>query len=86
MLIQQLFFFFVCQQSVDDIIQLSFHDTVELIDGQTDTVIGDAVLRIVVGTDLFGTVAGTDLGTADRTFFFFLLLFVVVVDSRSDDT
>ena len=85
MFIQQFFFIVIRQQGIDDIIELAFHDAVELIDAQTDPMVGYTVLRIVVGTDLFRTVACTDLGTADRTLFFLFLLLVIVVDSCTDD-
>src|SRR3989344_875554 len=43
---------------------LSVHDSWDTIPALVNAVVGDAVLREVVGADFFATVAGADLGLA----------------------
>ena len=40
-------------QGVNHLFEIAFHDAVEIIERQTDAVIGDAVLRKIVGADFF---------------------------------
>jgi hypothetical protein len=37
--------------------EIAFHHSVETVQSQLDSVIGDSVLRVVVGADLFGALA-----------------------------
>src|SRR5215831_11780054 len=41
---------------VDDLIQFAVHDEIQLVQGQADAMIGDAILRKVVGADLFAAI------------------------------
>ena len=52
------------QQRIEDLIKIALDDLVELVEGEVDAVVRDAVLRIVVGPDALGAVARTDLGAA----------------------
>ena len=45
------------RQRVDDRIEPTIHDDIELMQRQADPVIGDAILREVVGADLPAAVA-----------------------------
>src|SRR5579883_346157 len=51
----------VFDKAIDDGCEFAVHDVRELVNGQADTVIGNAVLRVVVGTDFLGAVAGLNL-------------------------
>ena len=51
-------------QRVEEMVEAALHDLVELVERQVDAVIGDAVLRVVVGADAFGTVTTADLQLA----------------------
>ena len=48
-------------EGVDGGLEHAFHDHVELVVGEADAVVGEAVLGEVVGADLFAAVAGADL-------------------------
>ena len=43
---------------VDTVLNVTVHKGGEVIDGIVDTMVGDASLRIVVGTDFSGAVSG----------------------------
>ena len=45
----------------DDFVEVSLHNRIELVEGQVNPVVGDAVLRIVVGTNSPRAVAGAHL-------------------------
>ena len=51
-------------QAVDQLLEITVHDRIDLIECQLDPVVSHTSLREVVGTDLLGTVAGTDLAAA----------------------
>ena len=53
-------------QGVEEVIESSFHDFVELVERQIDAMVGDTVLRVVIGSDAFGAVAAADLQLAGR--------------------
>ena len=53
-----------CDQTVDNLIQITVHNRINLIQRQLDSVVGHTALWEVVGTDLLGTVSGTDLAAA----------------------
>ena len=53
-------------QRVEDGVQPAFHHHVQLMQRQADAVIGDAVLREVVGADLLAAVAGAHHAAALR--------------------
>src|ERR1700683_979800 len=56
--------FVVRYQAIDQRSELSFHHVGQLVKSKADAVIGDAILREIVGADFFGTVAGFDLSAA----------------------
>src|SRR5438876_12322734 len=47
-------------QRLDDHVEVSVHDVGQVVHGQADAVVGDAVLREVVRADLLRTVAAAD--------------------------
>jgi len=51
-------------EGVDEGVDIAFEGSGEVIEGEVDTVIGDAVLGVVVGADAFVAFAGADLGAA----------------------
>src|SRR5207245_7561229 len=51
-------------QRVDELVQLAVQHGLEVVNGVVDAMIGDAVLRKVVGPDLGRAVAGADHGAA----------------------
>ena len=54
----------VCNTCINDFLDIPVHDLVQLVQGQVDTVVGHTTLREIVGTDLLGTVPGTDLASS----------------------
>ena len=57
----EAFGFVVRGQAIHERPDFAFHDIGELMKRETDAVIGDAVLREVVGANFFTAVAGFDL-------------------------
>ena len=53
-----------CDQAVNDFIQISVHNAVQLMKRKLDSVIGHTSLWEVVSTDLLRTVSGTDLASS----------------------
>lgn len=53
--------------------------------GKVDTVVGEAILWVVVGTDAFGSVSCTDLGTAVFCVFFTFFIFFDLKESGAED-
>src|SRR5579883_382261 len=66
--------------------ELAFHDVIELVQGQADAVIGDAVLRKIVGANFFGAVAGFDLAAALGNDGGLLLLQFQFIESGAENT
>ena len=60
-------------------------ELVEVVERDLDAVIGDAVLREVVGADLFLAVAGADERLAVRGVFLGLLLLLLLEQARAQD-
>ena len=54
----------MCDEPVDDVGDVAFHDSIELVQGETDAVIGEAILRKIVSADFFTAVASAYLGLA----------------------
>ena len=48
-------------QCINDLVQISVHDLIQIVDRQADAVVGAAILREVVGADLLAAVAGAHL-------------------------
>ena len=51
-------------QGVGDFFQIAVHHKIELVQGEVDTVVGHATLRVVVGADALAAVAAADEGFA----------------------
>src|SRR5690606_2487157 len=47
-------------ERIDDLVEVAFHDLIELVEGQVDPVVGHPPLREVVRADPLGAVAGAD--------------------------
>ena len=58
---RQLFLLHVFAHGADHEVKVAGHDRVELVDGQADAVVGDAVFLEVIGADLRATLAAADL-------------------------
>gem|GEM_PF-6636923 len=69
----QLFSLVFVDQGLDDGVQVSLHETFQLVQGEVDTVIGDAPLGKVIGANAFRAVAAAHQGFAGLGLF--LLLF-----------
>ncbi len=41
------------EEGLEDLLDAAFHELIQVVECQFDAVIGDAVLRIVVGADFF---------------------------------
>ena len=66
-------------------LQVAFHDAIEIVERQTDPMIGDAVLRKIVGPDFFFAPAGADLAFALGGIFRFFLALFVLEQARAQD-
>ncbi len=53
--------FFAGGEFVNELVYVAVHDCGEVVAGISNAMVCDAVLRIVVGADLFGAVAAADL-------------------------
>ena len=53
-------------EGVDDLLDLTLHETVQIVEGEFDPVIGHPVLGVIVGADLFRTITAADLALALR--------------------
>src|SRR5215218_8552561 len=73
------------RQRVGELRQLSLEDAVELVLREPDPVVGDPVLREVVGADLLGAVARADLRPARRVELGALALELLFVEPRAQD-
>ena len=51
-------------QAIHERSELAVHHFGELVDGQADAVVGDAVLGIILCPNFFRAIAGFDLATA----------------------
>ena len=51
-------------QLIDELVYIAINDYIQPVEGQPDAMIGDPVLRIVVGTDFFAALARTHLQAA----------------------
>src|SRR5574344_753940 len=71
-------------EGLDDWLKVSFHHSVEGVGGETDTMIGYAVLRIVIGSDFFAALAGANFKFALGSPFFILLTLIKRQNLRTD--
>src|SRR5262245_25733385 len=60
----QLLRLVVCGESVDELAEVAVQDLGQPVRREVDAVIGDAVLREIIGTDLLRTLARADLAAA----------------------
>ena len=51
-------------EGIDEGLEFAFHHLVKLVDGESDAMVADTVLREVVGADFLAAIAGADLRTA----------------------
>ena len=65
--------------------EVSGEDSLDIAPGFFDAVIGDAILRKIVGANLFTAVAGADLGAARIAEFFFLPRFFGFEEAGAQD-
>src|SRR5580700_11462680 len=77
--------FVMSRESIDERSNLAIHHLGELVDGQANTMVGHAVLRIIVGTDLFGAVPCFDLSAALRKNGGLLLFEFHFIQARTQD-
>src|SRR4051812_24983596 len=67
-------------ERVDDLVELTFHDAVDLVEREVDAVVGDPALREVIGANPLGAVARADEGLARRGGLGLLLALLLVAD------
>jgi hypothetical protein len=72
-------------EGFDDIFEFAFHDEVDLVEVFVDAVVGDSVLREVVGADFFASVAGANLTSSGIEDFFLFDFLIVSGDSGTDN-
>ena len=48
-------------EAVDHVGDVAFHDAIELVQSETDPVIGEAILGEIVSADFFAAIAASDL-------------------------
>src|SRR5579862_7361944 len=70
-------------QALDDVLDVTVHDARQVVLREADAVIGDAVLREVVGADLLGAVARADLRAPRLALGRRALLLLDVVEPRA---
>ncbi len=51
-------------QCINDLVQISVHDLIQIVDRQADAVVGAAILREVVSPDLLAAITGSHLPRA----------------------
>src|SRR5712692_11092176 len=81
----QLLALVVDDERFDDVVEPAVHDTVQLMQGEADAVVGDAVLGEVVSADLLAAVARADLRAALLGNLLLLLLKFHLVEARAED-
>src|SRR5712664_360040 len=72
------------EQRLRQLGKIAVHDVVDLVEGETDAVVGDPSLRKIIGADALGTVARADQGFARRGFLLLLLASLLVLDARRE--
>src|SRR5207342_2972546 len=69
-------------ERVKQLVELTVHDALDLVQGQIDPVVGDAALWEVVGADALRAVARADQRLASRGGLRLLLAHLLVADAR----
>ena len=72
-------------QGTDDLIKIPFQDRIKPVEGQSDTVVSNPVLRKVVGSNPFTPVPGPDLGFSILGNLLLLLLLKLVQEPGPKD-
>src|SRR6266853_4970203 len=72
------------EQRLRQLRKIAVHDVVDLVEGETDAVVGDPPLRKIVGADALGTVTRADQGFARGGFLRLLLAPLLVLDARRE--
>src|SRR6266852_2368562 len=72
----------LCEQRLRQLGKIAVHDVVDLVEGETDAVVGDPSLREIISADALGTVARADQGFARGGFLRLLLAPLLVLDAR----
>src|SRR5258708_7770360 len=70
------------EQRLRQLGKIAVHDVVDLVEGETDAVVGDPSLRKIISADALGTVPGADQGFARGGFLGLLLAKLTVLDAR----
>src|SRR5882672_6595718 len=70
------------EQRLRQLEEIAVHDVVDLVEGETDAVIGDPSLRKIISADALGAVPRTDQGFARGGFLGLLLAQLPVLDAR----
>lgn len=70
---------------MNDVVEVAIHDGGEVAARIMDAVVGDAVLREVVGANFFATIAGADEGFAGGGGGFHFFLFLAFKEARTED-
>src|SRR6266852_3597721 len=71
----------LCEQRLRQLGKIAVHDVVDLVEGETDAVVGDPSLRKIIGADALGTVPRADQGFARGGFLGLLLAQLPVLDA-----
>src|SRR5258708_572189 len=69
------------EQRLRQLGKIAVHDVVDLVEGETDAVVGDPSLRKIIGADALGTVPRADQGFARGGFLGLLLAQLPVLDA-----
>src|SRR5712691_6123056 len=72
------------EQRLRQLGKIAVHDVVDLVEGETDAVVGDPSLRKIISADTLGTVARADQGFARGGFLRLLLAPLLVLDARRE--
>jgi len=81
----QFFCLEVSDEAVDHVGDVAFHDAIELMQGETDAVIGEAILGEIVGADFFAAIARADHAAALSSDGLLLLFELDFVEARTQD-
>src|SRR5215475_6202731 len=73
-------------QGTDHLVQLALHHPVEIVKSEPNPMIGNSVLRIIIGPNLFLPSAGTDLAFARRGILGLFLTLLILEQTRAQNT
>src|SRR5688572_2006292 len=69
----------------DQLVNLTIHDLVDLVEGEVDAMVGHPPLREIVGADALGAVAAADQGLARGRRLRLLVANLLVLDARGEN-